>query len=136
MIRKAFIAALAFALLSGSGLLTLPGIARAQDPAEQRQQHEQAMDKKLKELNRKMDELAAGTRKAGGQARDELNRLYDEFKKKEPGARKDLEEMRRATNETWDKAKVQMNKAVEELNGIYERAKTGSGEKKDPEPGK
>ncbi len=124
MMRRTMIIAVAVAFLAG--LPFLPPPAGAQDTAAERQKHEQAAEKKLQDLNRKMDELAAETRKAGGQARDEVNRLYDEFKKKQGRAEKDLEEMRKSTNEAWDKAKVQMNRAIDDLNGVYERAKAGA----------
>jgi uncharacterized coiled-coil protein SlyX len=107
-----------------SGLISSLAGAQAQDKAKERKEHEQATEKTLTELNRKMDELAAGFRKTEDQTRDELNRLYDEFKTKQGSARKDLEEMRNATNEKWDQMKLKMNKSIEELNKIYERAKS------------
>ena len=108
------------------------GIALAADSrntADERQASEQATEKRLKELNKNMDEFAAGARHAGSQARDEINRLYDEFKHKQGSARKDLEEMRKATNEAWEKAKVEMDKAIEEMNSLYERARAAGKEK-------
>jgi len=121
MIRKlgiVFVCAVMLAVFSSAS-------ARAEAPsaATQRQEHEKAAEKKLKELNQKMDELAAEVRKAEGKTRDELNRLYEEFKKKQGNARKELEELRKSTNETWDKTKVKMDKALEDLNGLYERSK-------------
>ncbi len=106
-----------------SGLPGIAPVAYAQATAEQRKEHEQAADSKIKDLNKKMDELAAEARREGGKARDEMNRLYEEFKQKQGGASKDLEEMRKATNESWDKVKKKMDKSIEDLNGIYERAK-------------
>ena len=38
-------------------------------------------------------------------------------------AGKDLDELRKATDETWDKAKKNMDKAIQDLNGLYERTK-------------
>ncbi len=127
MLRRTFLISMCCALLFGlSGIVPS---AHAQDSMEQRKEHEKAADKKITELNKKMDELAADARKEGAQARDEINRLYDEFKVKQGTARKDLEEMRKATNETWDKAKKKMDKAIDDLNGLYERAKSkGKGE--------
>jgi len=102
----------------------LSGLSGIAAPAAQRQEHEQAADNKLKELDKNMNELAAEAGKSGGQARDDVNSMYDEFKKKSAGAKKDLENMRKSTNESWDKAKVQTNKAIDELNGIYEKARS------------
>ena len=101
-------------------------IAGAETPsaATQRQEHEKAAEKKLKDLNKKMDELAADAKKATGETRAEMNRLYEEFKKKQENASKELEELRKSTNETWDKTKVKMDKSLEDLNGLYDRAKT------------
>lgn len=42
----------------------------------------------------------------------------------EGSASKELEQLRKSTNETWDKAKVRMDKAIEDLIfGLYERSK-------------
>jgi biopolymer transport protein ExbB/TolQ len=96
---------------------------KAQNSPSQQQEDVKAADTKLKELNKKMDELAAETRKATGETRAEMNRLYEEFKKQQEKAAGELEELRKSTNETWDKAKVKMDKALENLNGLYERSK-------------
>jgi hypothetical protein len=100
-------------------------LARAEAPsaATQRQEHEKAAEKKLKELNKKMDELAAESKKAEGKTKAEINRLYEEFKTKQGAASKELEELRKSTNETWDKTKVKMDKALDDLNGLYDKAK-------------
>jgi hypothetical protein len=103
--------------------------AESPSAATQRQEHEKAAEKKLKDLNKKMDELAAESRKAAGKTRDEMNRLYEEFKKKQGAASKELEELRKSTNETWDKTKVRMDKSLEDLNGLYDKAKTKVKEK-------
>ncbi len=122
---------LALSLALFPALAGLAGPAYAAQPSADRKQHEDTAEKKLADLGRKMDRLAAEARKAGSRTRDELNRLYDEFKKKEAGAGEDLEKMREATNEEWEKSKVRLNKAIEDLNGIYERAKAQrAGEKK------
>lgn len=126
MIRRIFYIILGCAFLYGTA-----GVAQAVDaqkPADQRQETEQAVEKRLKELNKKMEEFTAEARHKGGQARDEINRLYDEFKQKQGNARKDLEKMRQATNEAWGKVKVEMDKAIEELNSLYERARSAGKE--------
>jgi uncharacterized coiled-coil protein SlyX len=107
-------------------MLVLSGataIAETPSAAAQRQEHEKAADKKLKELNNKMDELAAEAKKATGKNQAEMNRLYEEFKKKQGNASKELEELRKSTNETWDKTKVRMDKSLDDLNGLYDKAK-------------
>lgn len=98
--------------------------AETPSAATQRQEHEKAAEKRLKELNKKMDELAAEAKKATGETRAEMNRLYEDFKKKQENAGKALDELRKSTNETWDKTKVKMDKSLEDLNGLYDRAKT------------
>jgi len=97
--------------------------AETQSPA-QRQEQEKACEKKLTELDKNMNELSSEVKKTEGKTRDEVNRLYEEFKKQQRSAGKDLEELRRSTNETWDKAKVEMDKAIQDLNGLYERTKS------------
>ncbi len=120
MIRNIFL--IVVSTILASTLFSLPYSARALEPAAQRQESEKAAEQKLNELDKNMDQLAAKSRKEG-QPRTEINRLYDEFKKSQPGAQKDLEDLRKATNETWDKVKVRMDKAIADLNGLYERAK-------------
>ena len=124
MFRKLGIAVICAVMLA---VLFSPS-ARAETPftAAQRQEEEKAADTKLKELNKKMDELVAQSKKATGQAQAEINRLYEEFKKKQGIAGKELEELRRSTNETWEKAKGNMDKALDNLNGLYERSKAKS----------
>ena len=95
----------------------------------QRQEHEKAAEKKLDDLNKKMDEVGAESRKAEGKTQTELNRLYEEFKKEQGKAARELEELRKSSNETWDKTKGNMDKALENLNGLYERSKAASKEK-------
>jgi biopolymer transport protein ExbB/TolQ len=97
--------------------------AETQAAAHQRQEQEKAAEQKLTELDKKMKELAAETKKAEGKAQAELNRLYEDFKKQQTAAKGSLEELRKSTNETWDKAKASTDKALENLNGLYERSK-------------
>jgi uncharacterized protein YgiM (DUF1202 family) len=114
-------------ILAGISVLVLffCTVARAETTtdAAQRQEHEKAADKKLKELNKKMDELAAESKKAEGKTQVEMNRLYEDFKKQQGVAAKDLEELRKSTNEAWEKAKKNMDKSIDNLNGLYERSK-------------
>ncbi|MHB8843841.1 MAG: sll1863 family stress response protein [Nitrospirota bacterium] len=100
-------------------------MAKAETPAAatQRQDEEKASEKRLADINKRMDELAKEIRKAEGKTQAELNRLYEEFKVKQGVAKNNLEELRKSTNETWDKAKANMDKALENLNGLYERSK-------------
>jgi uncharacterized coiled-coil protein SlyX len=109
------VCAVALAVMTGPS-------ACAQPSAAQREEHEKTADKTLQELNRKMDELASQSRKTAGKAQVEINRLYEEFKKKQGDAGKELEDLRKATNESWDEVKARTDKAIEDLNGLYERA--------------
>jgi hypothetical protein len=121
MFRKlgsVFVCSALLALFSGA-----PAGAEAPSAATPRQEQERAADKKLKELNKKMDELAAEAKKTEGKTQAEMNKLYEEFKVKQGSASKELEQLRKSTNETWDKAKVRTDKAIEDLNGLYERSK-------------
>jgi hypothetical protein len=109
--------------------------AETQSPAAQRQEHERKYETKLKELGKNMDELAAEASKKEERLRAEVNRLYEEFKKKQKHAGKELDELRNSTNEKWDKTKVNIDKTLEDLNGVYDRAKDRI-KKKDKEEGK
>jgi len=127
MFRKlgvVFVCAALLAVFSGTTVK-----AETQAAATQRQEHEKAAEKKLKDLNKKMDELAAEAKKSEGKTQAELNKLYEEFKVKQGSASKELEQLRKSTNETWDKAKARTDKAIEDLNGLYERSKAKAMEK-------
>jgi uncharacterized coiled-coil DUF342 family protein len=112
-------------LLFGFGAMLAIG-QTPQDGAPDRKQQENATEKTIGKLNKQMDELAAGFRKAGKNTQSELNALFDEFKEKQAKARQELQEMRDATNEKWDVLKTRMNKSIDDLQGIYERAKSRS----------
>ena len=114
-----FVCAAVLAVFSGKTVK-----AETQAAPTQRQEQEQAAEKKLKDINKSMDELTVEMKKAGGKTQAEMSKLYEEFKAKQGNAGKELEQLRNSTNETWDKAKVKMDKAIEDLNGLYERAKT------------
>lgn len=122
-------------LLCSTALVAVLGLtapAASPDSAAERKVHEEAAETKLNELDRSMKELESDTGR-GSQARQEINRLYDEFKDGQGKAREDLERLRRSTNETWDKAKVRMDKALQDLNGLYERTKKTIEDKKKEE---
>lgn len=98
-------------------------MAKAETAPTQRQEEEKASEKRLADINKRMDELAGEIRKAEGKTQAELNKLYEEFKVKQGAAKSNLDELRKATNETWGKVKANMDKALENLNGLYERSK-------------
>ena len=109
--------AVMLAVISGA-----PVDAEERTPA-QRKEQEKACEKQMTELDRKMHELSSEINKAEGKTRDEANNLYNEFKKQQRSAGKDFEELRKATNETWGNAKVELDRAIENLNGLYQRTK-------------
>lgn len=107
----------------------------AAEPAgtDQRKQEEKAAEQKLTELDKNMQQLNAEAARKEDPPRSEINKLYDEFRKQQGVAKKELEELRSSTNEAWYKAKKDMDRAIENLNGLYERSKarsTEGGEKK------
>jgi len=127
MIRRSIVTILlsaVFLLILGTGARAAP----AQDAAMQRQEDANAMERKIDDLDKRMDDLAA-SEKRSGQPRTEMNRLYDEFKKEQGRAKENLERLRNSTNEAWQRTKEDMNKAIENLNGLYERSKARAGSK-------
>jgi hypothetical protein len=97
--------------------------AETQAAATQRQEQEKGAAQKLTELDKKMKELSLEAKKAEGSTQAEMNRLYEDFKKQQAAAKNSLEELRKSTNESWDKSKTGMDKALENLNALYERSK-------------
>ena len=120
MVKRSVVILLCSALLAA--VFGLTAKAGSTDAAADRKAHEQAAEKKLDELDKSMQELETDPGK-GSQTRQEINRLYEEFKDRQGTAREDLERLRRSTNETWDKAKARMDKALQDLDGLYERTK-------------
>lgn len=98
------------------------GVAATPETSAQRQNEEQAAEAKLNNLERSMQALEEESRRES-QPREEINRLYEEFREHRDNARENLEKLRNATNEGWSKAREDMQRAIENLNGLYERTR-------------
>ncbi len=86
MKRRALAIIIGIVLLSG--IISSPAVLRAKDTADRQQKHEKSTENARAKVNRGVEKITAGIRKAGAEARTGVNRLYDESKKKQAKAPK------------------------------------------------
>jgi len=91
MLRKFGMAIICTAVLAVFSLATV--MAETPAATAQRQEEEKAAEKRLTELDRKMNELSSEAKKAEGKTQAELNKLYEEFKKQQGEAKGSLEKL-------------------------------------------
>jgi hypothetical protein len=85
-----------------------------------RDEYAREMNNQLDELDAKLAELKDRAVQAEGQAKKNLDKKLDEAKVKRDAAAKQLEELKLASAERWEKIKVGMGKAVDDLKGMFE----------------
>lgn len=95
--------------------------ATAPAASQQKEQYEKGMEERLGRLGKELDELKT---KADVKARDEMSQLLKEAEKKQDAASRKLEEMRRASEEKWRKFSSDMNKAADDFEQAFDRAKS------------
>lgn len=95
--------------------------AAAPAASQQKEQYEKGMEERLGRLGKELDELKA---KADVKARDEMKQLLKEAEKKQDAASRKLEEMRRASQEKWRKFSSDMNKAADDFEQAFDKAKS------------
>lgn len=120
-------------LLTALLLITAgPSIARASGEGDQKtapeatqkkEQYEKSMEERLKNLGKQLDELNAKAAQRTEEARKELDQYLKDAEKKQQAASRKLEEMRKASAAKWRKFTSDMNKAADEFEKAYERAK-------------
>jgi len=83
----------------------------------------QEMDKKLNDLQDRIQLLKTKAEEKGIETRIELRNQLDEIKAETAEARKKLDDWRQNGQSAWDEMKVGLNEAVEKIEKAYERAK-------------
>jgi len=76
---------------------------------------------KLKEFNRKVEELKSKAVELKGDAKKEFDELLEKLKKKQEAANKKLEKLKSASDKTWEDLKSKTDSAMKELEKLYDR---------------
>jgi hypothetical protein len=129
LIRQTLILAGAFSAFALPALMSISAAQRAlaQQPSaqksatESKEQYEKRIQAKLDELDRQMKALEAKGQTEGAEARREMEREYRRFSREHRVAARQLEQLKAAGKETWEKAKPQMDAALDELERAYQK---------------
>lgn len=109
-----------------------PSISRASGEGEQKnapeasqkkEQYEKSMEERLKNLGKQLDELNAKAAQRTEEVKKELGQYLKDAEKKQQAASQKLEEVKKASAEKWRKFTSDMNKAADEFEKAFERAK-------------
>lgn len=89
---------------------------------QQMDEYARDMEARLKDYDKKLDELQAGADKMSKEARAELEQQMAELRKKRIEAGKELEKLRSASGKAWDDMKAGLDLALDEMEKAYQRA--------------
>jgi cell division protein FtsN len=95
----------------------------APETPQQKAEYEKSMEERLGNIGKELDELRAKANARTEEAGKELNQYMKDAEKKREAAVRKLEEVRKATNKTWRKFTSDMNKAADDFEQAYDRAK-------------
>jgi F0F1-type ATP synthase membrane subunit b/b' len=118
-------------LMSFSLFVVSPPSSRASDqaqqtaaePSRQKEEYEKSMQERLGNIGKRLDELRAKADAGAEDARKELKQLVNDAEKKREAASRKFEEVRKASSEKWKKFTSDMNKAADDFEKAYERAR-------------
>ena len=97
--------------------------ATAPETPQQKAEYEKSMEERLGNIGKRLDELRAEANARTEEARKELDQYMKDAQKKHDAAARKLEEVRKATDETWRKFTSDMNKAADDFEQAYEKAR-------------
>ena len=84
--------------------------------------YEERMRKELDHLKDQLEELKTKAKTSSGQARQEMNRTFQDLDQKSRNARGKLQDLKSATEENWNQLKREVDRAVNDLHQSYKRA--------------
>ncbi len=96
-------------------------IGRAEEQKGQKGEYQNQMETRLKDFNKKMEELKTKAKALSDDAKREFDKEMKEFQKKQEVADKKLKELKSASAKAWDKIKAEMESAVDELDKQYNK---------------
>jgi chromosome segregation ATPase len=92
------------------------------EAARQRDQYEEKAEAKLRELNRRIEELNAKAGPQAKSARKELDRQIAELDQRRAVLQRQLEKLKNTSQEAWRDAKPGIDAAMRDLEAAYQRA--------------
>ncbi len=87
-----------------------------------RQQYQEKIEAKLRELDQEIDALKAKTAKQSKVARKQLNQQMSELDQKREVAHQEFEKLRNSSQGAWQDMKAGIDAAMDDLETAYERA--------------
>ena len=120
------LAALLFILVGPLSLYAAEQAQQATAPQtpHEKEQYEKGMKERLGKLGKQLDELKATAAAKSGKAEDKMKDYLAEAEKKQKAAARKLEELGKASKDTWGKFTTEMEKAAKDFERAFERAKT------------
>ncbi len=96
----------------------------APEAFQHKEQYESSMEERLRRLGKQLDELRAKAVTMSEEARNKMNHYLAEAEKKQRAAMRKLEEIQKKSEKEWKKLSADMDKAADEFEKAYERAKS------------
>ena len=90
--------------------------------SEDRESYKKEVQDKLKDLDKRIDELQGKASEMKGEAKGEFTKEMTDLRRKQKAAKKEWKEVERAAGSKWDKAKADMDAAVQDVEGAYDKA--------------
>ena len=99
--------------------------------SEERESYKKEVQEKLKDLDKKIDELQGKASEMKGEAKTEFTEEMSDLRRKQKAAKKEWTEVKHAAANKWDKIKADMDAAVQDAEGAYDKAVSRLKEHKD-----
>jgi flagellar hook-basal body complex protein FliE len=97
--------------------------AATQDESQQKKHYEKNMQERLGKLGKQVDELKAKAAAMTEQARKDIKQDLAEVEKKRESASRKLETMRKESATAWEKFSAELDKAADDFENAFKKAK-------------
>jgi TolA-binding protein len=87
-----------------------------------RQQYQDQVEAKLRELDREIDELKAKAEKHGKEAQKQYDQQRPELERKRKAAQQEFEKLKNSSREAWQDMKAGIDAAMDNLESAYDKA--------------
>ena len=121
--------ALAALLFILAGPLSLYAAGQEQQAAapkspHEKEQYEKSMKERLGKIGKDLDELKASAAAKSEHAEGKMKEYLSDAEKKRKAAARKLDELGKASSDTWDKFTAEMEKAAKDFERAFTRAKS------------
>ena len=89
---------------------------------DEKETYKKEVQEKLKALDKKIDEMNAKGAELKGDAKTEFTKEMTDLHKKRKAMKKEWRKVKHAVAGTWEKAKADMDAAVQDVEGAYDKA--------------